>query len=432
MLTRLEISNFKTFEDFAVDFNPFAVVLGPNAAGKSNLFDALRLLSALASADVANATQAVRGQAHELFRNPEREIVFACEVLLDPTVTDSFEQVHNVSNTRLRYEVALKWRATNNAPRIVVARETVDRIQKATDPLKKTGTAKSAVEPRYASHKPYLATMPKAGRTYFVVSQDGRQGRLRESPAAAALATNLSTIRDATFLHLFALAEEFRSWRFLQFDPSVIRQPSKQTAAPDRLEPDGNNLARVLGRMLQTGADGTLKEIAQHLDELIGGINAITPRFLESTREWELTFDTRRDGPISARVVSDGTIRMTALLTAILDPEARGLICFEEPENGVHPQRLRKLMALLPSFATDLIDPHEQPPLRQMIVNSHSPVVLASVPETSVLFADRVLRVGGTQQQAFLTRLRPVRRDVISEDGAFEQYLESARNEHGV
>jgi AAA15 family ATPase/GTPase len=41
MLTRIEIDGFKTFREFSADLLPFQVVLGPNAVGKSNLFDAL-------------------------------------------------------------------------------------------------------------------------------------------------------------------------------------------------------------------------------------------------------------------------------------------------------------------------------------------------------------------------------------------------------
>ena len=45
MLTRIEIDSFKTFEGFGLDLGPMQVILGPNASGKSNLFDAIRLLS---------------------------------------------------------------------------------------------------------------------------------------------------------------------------------------------------------------------------------------------------------------------------------------------------------------------------------------------------------------------------------------------------
>lgn len=438
MLTRVEVQNFKTFDDFAVDLDSFAVVLGPNAAGKSNLFDALRLLAALSVSDVGTAMQTVRGRAHELFRNPDRPLELACEVLLDPTVTDPFGQLHEVKNTRLRYEVAVTWSRGTNGVRPLVTHERVVRIEPRADRLRNR-FVKSAVQPRYQTHKDYLNVVDRGGQPYFVVSQDGRQGRIRESPAAAATSTTLSTVRDATFLHLFALAEEFRSWRFLQFDPAVLRQPSDEAAPFDRLTSDGRNLARVLGRLNQNGDDRTVKEIATELNELVGGIDAISPRFADATRQWELWFSSSRDGEISARVVSDGTLRLTALLTAVLDPSARGLICFEEPENGVHPQRLRQLMQLLPEFTTDLVDPAEAPPLRQIVLNSHSPVVLAAVPSQSVLFADRVAKVGaGRTAPSYSTRLRRIERGLVATDDEtvtefeVQHFLEQAQPDHGA
>ena len=55
MLTRIEIDGFKTFENQAIDLTPFTAIIGNNAAGKSNLFDAIQLLSHLATRDVAEA-----------------------------------------------------------------------------------------------------------------------------------------------------------------------------------------------------------------------------------------------------------------------------------------------------------------------------------------------------------------------------------------
>ncbi len=62
MLTRIEIDGFKSFQDFSMDFGSFTVILGQNASGKSNLFDAIRLLSRLAAENsVAAAFSGVRG-----------------------------------------------------------------------------------------------------------------------------------------------------------------------------------------------------------------------------------------------------------------------------------------------------------------------------------------------------------------------------------
>ena len=68
MITRLEIDGFRSVEKFAVDLAPFTVIVGNNAAGKSNLFDAVQLLARLATHDVAEAMKGLRGEPLELFR----------------------------------------------------------------------------------------------------------------------------------------------------------------------------------------------------------------------------------------------------------------------------------------------------------------------------------------------------------------------------
>jgi predicted ATPase len=58
----------------------------------------------------------------------------------------------------------------------------------------------------------------------------------------------------------------------------------------------------------------------------------------EKRRRREVEFRARGDsGAVSARVASDGTLRAAALLTAAYDPANSGLLCFEEPENGIYP-----------------------------------------------------------------------------------------------
>ena len=52
MITCIELSGFKTFQDFKLELAPFQVIVGANGVGKSNLFDALRLLSRLADTDL--------------------------------------------------------------------------------------------------------------------------------------------------------------------------------------------------------------------------------------------------------------------------------------------------------------------------------------------------------------------------------------------
>src|SRR5271168_2425842 len=101
MLTRIEIDGFKTFEGFGLDLKPLTAIVGPNASGKSNLFDALRFLSLLAQFDIRTAMQDLRGQPEELFRQTSvgtsDQITFAIEVLLNRTGTDAFGTTYEIS-----------------------------------------------------------------------------------------------------------------------------------------------------------------------------------------------------------------------------------------------------------------------------------------------------------------------------------------------
>jgi len=94
-----------------------------------------------------------------------------------------------------------------------------------------------------------------------------------------------------------------------------------------------------------------------------------------------------------ARSLSDGTLRFLALAVLEADPNARGLLCLEEPENGIHPERIDAILQLLKDLATDVREESgEENPLRQMIITTHSPTVVAQVPDESLLFAERGVR----------------------------------------
>ena len=62
MLTRLKVSGFKNLVDVDVRFGPFTCIAGVNGVGKSNLFDAIHFLSALADRPLLDAALSVRDE----------------------------------------------------------------------------------------------------------------------------------------------------------------------------------------------------------------------------------------------------------------------------------------------------------------------------------------------------------------------------------
>lgn len=401
MITRIEIDGFKSFVGFSINVSPFLAVLGANAAGKSNFFDAIQFLRHVTEGGLAKAVREARGDLEDLFRRRGDgthvdRLEFAVEVLLDPTVRDQWGAEVKVSQSRIRYELHIVRRQdADGNERLYVDHESAVPLRRRTrDLAAQWGASRAFIDSHIHDNRrlsPFLETVVDDDRRVFKQNQDGAQGRPR--PADAAEKTVLANSSTDDFRHLYALRQEVASWRFLQLEPHALREPSERYGE-DRLEPDGGNLARVLHRIQQETAttvrpEGSLADLSAGLAALVPGVRRVRVEEDPQTRRWEIQIDAEGEGTFRANVASDGTLRMLGLLAALYDPRYRGLICFEEPENGVHPLRLSTLITYLRTLVTDPTRQDGAPgPLSQVIVNSHSPVVLAATRNAPAVYAD--------------------------------------------
>lgn len=408
MLTRIEIDGFKSFRNLAVDLNPFTVIAGPNAAGKSNFFDAIRFLSRIATYDLAEAVQELRGEPSELFslRSPgesPRPIKFGVEVLLDREAADAFSERKQLKYTRLRYEIEIERREENGIERLFVRREEARIIKRKEDRWLSASYAPTKEFVRnhalYASgggRSQFLETATDR----FVVNQDGVSGRPRPFPiardrATASVLSRINTVLE--FPHLFALRAELVGVTFLQLEASAERRPS-DALAPEELLPDGSNIAKVLARIeaetrTAERRQGDLALIRNRLNSLIGGVEALRVERDAAGRSYRLFVKMRDEGEFSSSVLSDGTLRLLALATYLQDPRRASVLLFEEPENGVHERRIEKLVGMLRSACTNIQRSSTSGRLYQILINTHSPVVLNNLAPHEVVVADLVREV---------------------------------------
>jgi hypothetical protein len=120
MLTRLKVSGFKNLHDVDVRFGPFTCVLGPNGVGKSNIFDAIAFLCAMADKPLAEAAALVRGSegrigdVRSLFRTSGADRVdtmrLEAEMVVPSTGADDLGSPAKASMTFLRYGLTLRHR----------------------------------------------------------------------------------------------------------------------------------------------------------------------------------------------------------------------------------------------------------------------------------------------------------------------------------
>ena len=173
----------------------------------------------------------------------------------------------------------------------------------------------------------------------------------------------------------------------LQLEPSSLREPDEINESP-YLGADGSRLPGTLYHLAQNEPTSGVvyQRIANRLHELIDDVRGVWVD-RDDKRELLTLYVTGRDGTNHpARSLSDGTLRFLALAVLELDPNTGGVLCFEEPENGIHPGRIPAILQLLQDIATDPQEPVDDTnPLRQVIVNTHSPALVA---EVRALFGD--------------------------------------------
>lgn len=358
MITRIEIDGFKSFVDFSLDLHPFTAVVGTNAGGKSNLIDAFRFLAASVKGDLYGAVDAVRGDAESLFHQ------FADGSRVD-TMRFAVEFSDGRHSRPTRYETRVKWDDTAGLRSLVHETEVMR-------PLSASANLQAA------------QTLSR------------RNGLLVDWHVDRAVPEE----RSASGLDVL---EELAGLRACQFESSALRRFSKVGLRYD-MAVDGAGLP---GYLLQIrnhtksddDPDGALRDIRLVLHGIIPDVSGFQVIEDPVRRDVRIEFTAENEPPFEAEVASDGTLRTLAILAALADPFQTGPLLIDEPENGVYPERLRKLLRAIGSVTELSARP------AQVLLASHSPVVLDVLEPENVIFLDAVPQVGGGRQRR-VTRAR--------------------------
>jgi predicted ATPase len=419
LLTRLRVSGFKNLVDVDVRFGPFTCIAGANGVGKSNLFDAIKFLSALSDRPLMDAALSVRDEGgrsgdvkslfHRVGDHYSTEMSFEAEMIVPRRGVDDLGQEVGASITFLRYALTLTYKAESGARSLGALELTKEELSH----IKLGDARKHLLFPHRGAWRtsavmggrrvPYfISTVNESGSRIIKIHQDGgSSGRPRSLLANTLPRTALSAANAAESPTTTLARREMQSWRLLQLEPSSLREPDSFTA-PNRLGADGSHLAASLYHLAGVGshqaddtlvreeaAKGVYSRVANRLSELIDDVRDVWVD-RDERRELLTLWVSGLDGTAHpGRALSDGTLRFLALAVLELDPEATGLLCFEEPENGIHPERIPAMLRLLRDIAVNVDDKVGlENPLRQVIINTHSPAVVLQVPDDSLLIAE--------------------------------------------
>ncbi len=413
MLTRLRVQGFKNLVDVDVRFGPFTCIAGPNGAGKSNLFDAITFLGDLASMPIMKAASRARGtngrisDFHSLFfKNSKGDflpMLFIAEMIVPGKVIDDFDRTAKPTATFLEYTLELRLSATHAdsspADPIYIEQEGLRAINssEATKHLgfnPEPGWIKKHIFGPGPRSTAFISTVisghPSQPAIRLFGDQTKQGGPPFLVPARKSPQTIVSGANSTSHPTALAARSELRSWRLLQLEPSALRRFDNFGDDP-HVTSTGEHLPGALMRL------DNHAEVSQRLSELLPDIVSVNVDADEKRQVKTLLLTMKDKETYTASSLSDGTLRFLALAVLALDPEFGGLLCMEEPENGIHPSRIPQMLSLVRSLSEE-VEAHDDVAsvltIRQLIINTHSPLVVAELRDDELLFAETLKMKG--------------------------------------
>jgi len=316
--SRLNLGNWRNFASLDVELQQRVFLVGPNAAGKSNLLDVFRFLRELA---------AVGGSFQEAVRRRggvSRLRCLAARKMSDVGVEVELKQADEAAPA-WSYELAF---SQDKRKRPVVKKEVVRK--NGSEILARPDSSDRADPERL---------------TQTHLEQVNVNQQFRE------------------------IASFFASVRYLHLVPQLVRDPERSAGREN--DPFGGDFLEQIARTSEKTRKARLSRIRRALRVAVPQLKELeltrdgvrgTPHLRGKYEHW------RPQGAWQTEEqFSDGTLRLLGLLWVALD--GSGPLLLEEPELSIHPEVVRFIPQMFARIQRDLG--------RQILISSHSPELLS-------------------------------------------------------
>jgi energy-coupling factor transporter ATP-binding protein EcfA2 len=318
MFTRLHVENFLSLKNIDIELGKVNVFIGPNASGKSNIAKAFRLIAKHARDGLPILDGYERLKDLSFNFNPAVEVYIALEMLIG----------------KAKYGYTLELTNERYFEQILTANEPVITYNGTDGAMHVKGQTRHGLTSMFSS-------------AYYGRSIYGSM---------------LTAIPSDVEIGIHHLASNLGKISVHSFAPDRLRFKNVMSEKP-LLEYYGGNLARYL-LYLYTERRKDFGRVEETLRGLIPEVEEVIPH-IEGT-DVEVWIKIKGlDEPLKPHNISDGTLRILALITALYS--GFSLVVLEEPENCIHPYLLETLMNLARDSPS------------QVVITTHSPYLLDHV-----------------------------------------------------
>lgn len=399
-ITNIKVSNFKSFKDLDLNLGRFNVVIGANASGKSNFVEIFRFLKTLERENLDDTISLHGGRDSILnkklgFSEPMRMRVTSdrqmpwpagwVNIQLHETIYDFCLQIVSPQDGILIED--------DHFTQKLRARIGGDDIEMQLDVLLSDGTRQVEIAPREV-----IDNLINKENESFVAFYKYLLGLLGGKPAGVLRPEALQTLKPQTllihhgFLGLMGVERLFERLGVYDIDPQAVKRPHDR-AGRVSLQENGENLVLVLRQIL---ADSEKSRKFHNLlrDMLPFAVEVGVEQYLGVSLLLRLR-ETYHESDLLANLLSDGTVDVATLITALFFEE-KDIIIIEEPERNIHPRLISGLVELMKDASRN----------RQVIITTHSPEIVKHAGVENLLLISR-------DKEGFSTISRPGEKEAV-------------------
>lgn len=380
----IKVSNFKSFDEETIELDKLTILIGSNAAGKSNTISIFSFLTNIIDYGLENAISLSGGIEYVLNTTiaKERPLSLAISCRCDDEqwirVEGKKEEI-KLLLLGFDYEFEITPHKKGSGYRI-----TKDKISLKYCPINDSEEGNSF---SYDENKTYTQIYRRNNGKIVSEYQDlTDMSCLDEIQRGANVEFIKKFLEDKShrkelifhFLSIFLPPVFYLKdlVRVYDFDPKLMKKSSSLTSVSN-LEGDGANLANILQSLLKSKNDR--KKLESILSDCLPFVESIST---ESNFDKSVSYKIKEkysNKPLYANFLSDGTVSILAIILALSFEKNVITIILEEPERNLHPFLMNRLLEMA----------EETSKSRQIIITTHTPELVKHAKIENILFASR-------------------------------------------
>lgn len=408
MIRRIEALNYRSLRYVSQELQPFQVLIGPNASGKSTFLDIFRLVSdfvryqrtsnAMQNPDWTRLWKSGVGQLS--FNQKSDSFALAINLSIPDNIRNRFDnKVIRETYDLIRYQFVFN-ESYSVAESVWLINSSANGHEKAQSGHQ-VGEFPNELSPSEASEGWKLIIKKDFKGTTYLKSEEGKLFTLSGVGGYRSVLADLNMIveDEKLFPATFWLRNTLiNNVHVLAIDTESLRQPPIEIKRPfasvrnfshkssgeyfeeSNLDANGGNLPLVI-RYLSRNHPVAYNNWLAHIQGILPEIESIhiherpqiMDHILPSSVYLAIKYSSSNE-PVPSWLVSDGTLRLLALTIIAYIPEPDAIYLIEEPENGLHPSAIEGLYETLSSVYDG-----------QVLITTHSPLLLGLAEPEQIL-----------------------------------------------